>query len=95
MVPVISDSASIVAARDVLASEFDDELVLLDLRDGVYYGLEHVGARVWSLVQQPISVRAIGEAIVAEYDVDPTRCAHDLHALLTELAATGLVEICT
>ena len=94
MVPVISESASIVAASDVLASEFDDELVLLDLRDGVYYGLEHVGARVWALVQQPIAVRAIGEAIVTEYDVDPARCAHDLHALLTELAAKGLVEVC-
>ena len=35
-----------------------DEVVLLNLRDGVYYGLDGVGARVWTLVQEPRTVAA-------------------------------------
>jgi hypothetical protein len=90
---VLPGSATVVAAGDLLASEFGDELVILNLRDGVYYGLEDVGARIWKLLQKPVSVIAICDEIVAEYDVEPRRCERDLRSLLGELLAKGLVEI--
>lgn len=89
----IPDSAIISPATDVLVSEFGDELVILNLRDGVYYGLEDVGARIWKLVQEPVSVLAIRETLVSEYDVEPTRGERDIRALLEQLVAHGLVEI--
>jgi sulfur transfer complex TusBCD TusB component (DsrH family) len=89
----IPDTATVVAAGDLLSSAFGPELVILNLRDGVYYGLEDVGARLWSLLQQPVAVSAIRDALVAEYDVEPARCGRDVRALLQDLAARGLVEI--
>lgn len=89
----IPDSAVVVAAGDLLAGDFDRELVILNLRDGVYYGLEDVGARVWNLLQKPLTVAAIRDALVSEYDVEPGRCARDVQALLGDLIARGLVEI--
>ncbi len=91
--PQIPDSASVVAAGDLLASSFGQELVILSLRDGVYYGLEDVGARIWQLLQRPIAVSAIRDALVAEYDVEPERCGRDLRALLRDLAGRGLIEV--
>ncbi len=89
----IPDTATVQAAGDLLASAFGVELVILNLADGVYYGLEGVGARIWSLLQHPISVAAIRDALVAEYDVEPERCDRDLRALLGDLAARGLIEV--
>ncbi|HLB45342.1 MAG TPA: PqqD family protein [Candidatus Limnocylindrales bacterium] len=89
----IPNSATVVAAPDLLASRFGDETVLLSLRDGVYYGLEDVGARVWSLLQTPTTLDAIRDAVVAEYSVEPARCERDLRALLGDMVARGLVEI--
>jgi hypothetical protein len=89
----IPDSATVVAAGDLLASEFGAELVILNLRDGVYYGMEDVGARVWSLLQRPVTVPAICATLVAEYDVDPARCGRDVRALLQDLAARALIEV--
>lgn len=89
----IPDSATVVATSDLLASEFGDEVVLLSLRDGMYYGLEDVGTRVWSLLQTPTTLGAIRDALVAEYRVEPVRCERDLRALLGEMASRGLVEI--
>lgn len=89
----IPESATVVAAADLLASAFDQELVILNLRDGVYYGLEDVGVRLWNLLQRPVTVAAIRDALVAEYDVEPDRCARDVRALLQELAARGLIEV--
>ena len=89
----ISNSAVISAASDVLVSEFGEELVILNLRDGVYYGLEDVGSRIWSLLQEPVTISMLRDALVEEFDVDPARSERDVRALLEEFAAHGLVEI--
>lgn len=80
------------ADGDVLATEFGDEIVMLNLRDGVYYGLDDVGARVWQLLRTPISLNQIRDTLVAEYDVDPARCERDIRSLILELTDRGLVN---
>jgi predicted RecB family endonuclease len=89
----IPEFASVEAADDLLASEFGSEVVILDLRDGVYYSLDDVGARIWNLLRQPVTVAAIRDDIVAEFDVEPTRCERDIRVLLDELISRGLVVI--
>jgi hypothetical protein len=86
-------TATVVASSDLLVSEFGTELVILNLKDGVYYGLEDVGLRIWKLLQQPTTIAAILEALVAEYDIDGKRCERDVRALLSELSSRGLVSI--
>jgi hypothetical protein len=86
-------STMVVAARELLTGGFDTEAVILDLRDGVYYGLDGVGASMWSLLQRPTSLRALRDAIVAEYDVEPARCLADLRELCAELLRRGLIRV--
>jgi hypothetical protein len=90
---ILSDSATVVACADLLATEFGSEIVVLSLRDGVYYGLEDVGVRIWRLLQEPVTVAAIRDALVSEYDVEAADCERDIRALVGDLAARGLVEI--
>lgn len=86
-------TATVSAAEDVLATAFDHEVVLLDLRDGVYYGLDNVGARIWSLIQGPISLGQVRATLIDEYEVDPARCESDLRNLLTDLVTRQLAVI--
>jgi hypothetical protein len=81
------------ATRDHVAAEVGDEVVILGLKDEVYYGLGDVGARVWELVQTSRRVSELLDAIVAEYDVDAARAERDLLDLLAELAGRGLVDV--
>ena len=84
----------VVRASDAqVSSRLGSDTVILELDDGVYYGLDDVGSRVWELLAQPRRVRELRDAVVAEYDVDPDRCAADLLALLSEMAERGLVEV--
>lgn len=89
----IAETETIVAAADLLTNEFGTELVILNLRDGVYYSLDDVGTRIWQLIQEPRTVLAIRDAVVEEYDVDPARCERDIRQLVGALAAKGLIEI--
>lgn len=76
-----------------VSSELSGEVVILNIGAGVYHGLETTGARVWQLIQQPIRVADIRDAIVREYDVDPAQCELDLLELLEDLLAHGLLAI--
>ena len=79
--------------EEVIFQELDSEAVLLNLRSGVYYGLNNVGARIWSLIQQPRTVAEIRDTILQEYEVEPERSEPDVIALLQKLAGEGLIEI--
>ena len=82
----------LVAARDQVSTEVEGEAVILSLADGVYYGLDGVGARVWELLREPRSAAALRDAVTAEFEVDAETAWRDLCALLDELAARRLVE---
>jgi len=90
---MISTQSTVVAARDQVSSNLDGEAAILNLKNGVYYGLDPVGARIWSLIQEPTTVAELRDAIVEEYEVEPDRCERDLLALLRDLAAEGLIEV--
>jgi hypothetical protein len=89
----IHSGAVVVAIQDQVSTNLEDEAVILNLKDGVYYGMNPLGARIWELVQQPQSVGAIRDMLLKEYEVDPERCEQDLLRLLQELAARGLIEV--
>ena len=89
----ISLGSVVAAAVDQVSCDLDGEAVLLSLRTGIYYGLDQVGARIWSLVQSPTPVQVVHDTILAEYDVESSRCEHDLLALLRAMAAEGLIEV--
>jgi hypothetical protein len=89
----VPESVLLLADPDVLATEFGDEVVLLNLRDGVYYGLEGVGALIWRMLRRPVTMKAICDAIVEGYDVDRGRCERDVHSIIGNLTNHGLVSI--
>ena len=88
----LSPATVLVAARDQVSTELEGEAVILSLADGVYYGLDGVGAMVWERLREPTRVAALVDAVTAAYPVDRETAERDLLALLAELAGRGLVE---
>jgi len=89
----VSQRSTVVAAKDQVSSDLGGETAILDLKAGIYYGLDDVGARVWNLIQAPRNVSDIRDMLLEEYDVAPERCERDLLALLQRLVDEGLVEV--
>ena len=83
----------VVATDRQVACEIGAEAVILHLDDGIYYGLNEVGARVWQLVQEPLTVREIVDVIVGEYEVDRAQCLSDVQALVEGLVEHHLVVV--
>lgn len=76
----------------VVARRVGDETVLLDLKSGVYFGLDPVGARFWELVEEGHRLPELITALLDEYEVEEEVLDKDIRGLINELCARGLLE---
>ena len=93
MKKTISTTSIVVASADQISCDLEGEAAILNLKSGTYFGLDPVGARVWSLIAQPRRVVEIRDSILELYDVEAERCSSDLLQLLGDLQAHGLIQI--
>lgn len=79
----------------VVFQTLQDEMVLLNLHTGVYFGLNAVGTRIWQLIQvhQEAPLNNVLDALVDEYNVRRDRCTGDLLKLVARLEENRLLEI--
>ncbi len=89
----ISPHTTVQAVQEQVFCELSGEATILNLKNGIYYGLDRVGSRIWTLLQQARRVQEIRDTLLEEYEVTAERCERDLLALLEQLAAEGLIEI--
>jgi hypothetical protein len=75
----------------VVFRELDGETVLLNLDSGVYFGLDAVGTRVWTLLLEHGTTGPVCERMEQEYDVEPEALERDVHRLVRELHQKGLI----
>jgi hypothetical protein len=85
--------STVLASKDQVSCQLGEDTAILHLGSGVYYSLNAVGARVWSLLQEPVVVEQLRDRLLAEFEVPPDRLEGDLSQLLDGLAAAGLIEI--
>jgi hypothetical protein len=89
----VSLNSTVVVTQEQVSCELAGEAIILNLKSGVYYGLNSVGSRIWALIQKPKVVSEIIDRILNDFDVDRGRCECDLLALLNKLASAELIII--
>ena len=90
----ITIDSEVECSRAQVSCDLADEVVILSLSTGEYYGLNPIAARIWSLVQEPRRVAEIRDTLLAEYDdVTPADCSAQVLALLEEMAAIDLIVV--
>lgn len=77
-----------------VASQLDDETIVLNHQRGIYYSLNEVGTLVWEQLQQgPASIVQLKEAVMATFEIDHQTCLEDLQVLLQSLEDEKLIEV--
>lgn len=68
-----------------------DELVILNLESGHYFGLDEVGARMVELIAEHGQVNKVVACMAEEYDASEAQIKHDLEELISELLRNDLI----
>ena len=77
----------------VMARQVGEETVILDLASGTYFGLDPVGARIWQLLGEGMTLAEVCESILAEYAVSQDEIERDLGDLLAALVDKELIKL--
>lgn len=78
---------------DIMHTELGDEVVMMDIDAGAYFGLDVVGARIWSLVEQPATLSAVVDQLLTEFDVDRAQCESSVREFAGELVEQGILDV--
>lgn len=77
----------------VLISGLQSESVILNLNSERYFGLDEVGTRMLSVLNETESIQAAYDTLRQEYDVDDEVLRQDLISIIEQLLEQGVVEI--
>lgn len=91
--PSISVCSIVMTNKYAVFADLTGEGVILEPESGMYYGLNQVGTRIWELIQEPTTVMALRDIILAEYEVELEQCERDILALLQDMVTKGLVGV--
>lgn len=81
------------AIKDHLFSDLADEAVILSLRNGKYYGVNQVGASIWSLIGTASTLSEIESALMEEYSVDEDTCRAEVASFLEMMVREELIDV--
>src|SRR5690349_16819041 len=90
---LLSVGNRVASAKHVATCDLLGEAVILNVRSGVYYGLDPVGARIWNLIGEPTRIADLIDNLLRQYAVDRARCEKEVLQLLERLLSEGLIEV--
>jgi hypothetical protein len=76
-----------------VATEVNDEVVLMNLERDRCYGLGSTGSEIWRKLRTPIRVSDLSTQLRETYDSEPGQVEADVLRTLREFAAEGLIQV--
>ena len=81
--------------KKIIQSKIGEEVVMMDMDSGFYFGLNSVASAIWTKLVNEITLDALVEEMLKEYAVEKTVCERDINELLEELLEKKIIRIVT
>jgi len=79
--------------RDVIAAEADQDLVMVSIENGSYYGVSDIAREIWGAIEQPKRISDLIDDLFATYNVDRGRCEAETLSFLEDLLSEHLLQV--
>jgi len=76
---------------DVLHSRVEDTIYALDTGSGSCFAFRGPSARLWELLEEPLTAADAAGRLIREFEVEEGRCRNEVAAHLAQLHEEGLV----
>jgi hypothetical protein len=86
---------SMIARRDdlMVAELSENELVMLNIQLGSYYGMDETAKEIWDYLSEPRTIAALVDHLLTRFAIDRETCEREVLAFATEMLTNGLVHI--
>ena len=76
---------------EYLSHEVDNEMVMMNVNNGLYVSLNETGKSIWLILEEPKSVDEIIENLAADYQVTTEQCKNDTLPFIEKLIDKKIV----
>ena len=89
----LGPSSVLARNENIVFTNLDDTIVMMDVDEGRYFELPPVAARIWTLIEEQQTVRSICDALVEEYDISVETCQQDTLEFLQSAFEMHIVRV--
>ena len=79
--------------REVMAAEAGQDLVMVSIENGLYYGVSDIAREVWVAIEHPKKICDLIDDLLATYNVDRARCEAETLSFLEDLLSEHLLQV--
>jgi hypothetical protein len=76
----------------ILSTEVGEEIALMSIDRGRYYGLNRVATEIWTRLVEPTPAAELASALIQDYRGDAAQIESDVFDLIRQLAEEGLID---
>ena len=87
----MQDHEVIQRAPGAVEAKVDDQVVLLSPLDFSYHSLDPVGARIWLLLETPLTFGDLITELTASYSIDAETCRADVTPFVERMSEIGVL----
>ncbi len=78
--------------KAIVQSKMGEEVVMLDLDSGFYFGLNAVASVIWGMLADEIGFEALIDQLMTQFDVERFLCEADTKELLDQLLEKNIIR---
>ena len=78
---------------EIIHSVMDDEVVMMSVDQGLYFGIDAIGTHIWTLLETPVKVEYLIEKLTAHYNVEQAVCENDTMLFLNDMLLKKVILI--
>lgn len=79
--------------KAIVQSKIGEEVVMLDMDSGFYFGLNSVASVIWGMMATEISFEDLIEKLMTVFDVDRSICESDTRELLDQMLEKNIIRL--
>lgn len=77
--------------NNFLTSAIGNEIVVMNMTNGNFVGLNTVAADIWTILENPVSKTILVEKLTRMYDVTPEECLQDTTDCMEQLLTQKMI----
>ena len=78
--------------KEIVQSKIGEEVVMLDMESGFYFGLNSVASVIWGVLADEIGFEKLIDQLMAQFEVERSICAADTQELLDQMLEKNIIR---
>lgn len=92
-VPELNQNSIVQRNPEIIAADADQDLVMVSIASGSYYGVSDVARAIWEAIEHPKKVSDLIDDLASAYNVDRSSCETETLSFLGELLSERLLQV--